>query len=68
MKKIKTISILLIFLYIFNFIIDKEIVNIKTSALENNDIVETPELRPSFSDLNIDVDEALIVSYEKAPC
>ena len=38
--------------------------NTKASALDSGPIVETPDFRPSFSDINIDINDSLTISYE----
>ena len=64
MKKYRTVAILLILIYVISWGSIFDFKNVKILALENGLDIESPELTPSFSDIDIDINDSLIISYE----
>ena len=62
MMRFKIIVSLLILIQILGFIPNLSIINPNISAIDT--IYENTELKPSFSALDIDIDDSLIISYE----
>ena len=63
MKKYKTVALLLILICVSCSHINIDIIKFSVLAADA-DIIEILELKPSFSDINIDIDDSLIISYE----